>query len=81
MLKIKDNQVIVTVKDNGQGIDKEILPRLFTKFIAKPETGGTGLGLYISKNIIEQHGGKIWIEDKKDSEGGATFKFMIPLKG
>ncbi|MGN6629868.1 MAG: ATP-binding protein [Candidatus Nitrosocosmicus sp.] len=80
LLETKDNQVIVTVKDNGQGIDKEIFPKLFTKFIAKPETGGTGLGLYISKSIIEQHGGKIWTENKKDFDKGAIFRFRIPIK-
>jgi two-component system, OmpR family, sensor histidine kinase VicK len=80
LLEAKDDQVIVTVKDNGQGIDKEIFPKLFTKFIAKPETGGTGLGLYISKNIIEQHGGKIWTENKKDFDKGAIFRFRIPIK-
>lgn len=80
LLETKDDQVIVTVKDNGQGIDNEIFPKLFTKFIAKPETGGTGLGLYISKNIIEQHGGKIWTENKKDFDKGAIFRFRIPIK-
>ncbi|HEX5519941.1 MAG TPA: HAMP domain-containing sensor histidine kinase [Candidatus Nitrosocosmicus sp.] len=80
LLETKDDQVIVTVKDNGQGIDKEIFPKLFTKFIAKPETGGTGLGLYISKSIIEQHGGKIWAENKKDFDKGAIFRFRIPIK-
>jgi signal transduction histidine kinase len=52
------NEVIVSVRDTGQGIDSEILPRLFTKFATKSETGGTGLGLFISKSI-EAHGGKI----------------------
>jgi two-component system sensor histidine kinase VicK len=55
-------QAVVSVKDNGQGIDPSILPKLFTKFATKSEVGGTGLGLFISKNIIEAHGGKIWAE-------------------
>jgi signal transduction histidine kinase len=72
-----DNTIIVSVKDNGTGIDKEILPRLFTKFATKSEAG-TGLGLYISKNIIEAHGGKIWAENNLDGKG-ATFRFTLPI--
>jgi signal transduction histidine kinase len=75
------NLVIVSVKDTGKGIDPEILPRLFTKFATKSNRGrGTGLGLYISKNIIEAHGGKIWAENNKDSKG-ATFSFSLPISG
>jgi signal transduction histidine kinase len=76
----KDNQVIVSVKDTGSGIDHEILPRLFSKFSAK-SFEGTGLGLFISKNIVEAHGGKIWAENNNDAYGekGATFYFMLPL--
>ena len=54
-------QIIVSVSDTGQGIDPEIMPRLFTKFATKSIVG-TGLGLYISKRIIEAHGGKMWAE-------------------
>jgi signal transduction histidine kinase len=75
----KDGQAIVSVKDNGQGIDPEILPKLFTKFASKSETGGTGLGLFISKSIIEAHGGKIWAENNSDGKGGAAFSFSLPL--
>jgi signal transduction histidine kinase len=73
-------EVIVTVKDTGSGIDPEILPRLFTKFATKSQSG-TGLGLFISKNIIESHGGKIWAEDNNaDNAGkGATFSFSLPI--
>ena len=75
----KDGQVVVVnVKDNGQGIHSSILPKLFTKFASKSQTGGTGLGLFISKNIIEAHGGKIWAENNADSRG-ATFSFSLPL--
>jgi signal transduction histidine kinase len=73
----KDNQAIVTVKDTGSGIDSEIMPTLFSKFASKSFTG-TGLGLYISKNIIEAHGGKIWANNNSDGRG-ATFTFSIPL--
>jgi signal transduction histidine kinase/CheY-like chemotaxis protein len=72
-----DQQVIVSVTDTGQGIDPEIMPRLFTKFATKSIVG-TGLGLYISKRIIEAHGGKMWAENNSDGIG-ATFSFTIPL--
>jgi two-component system sensor histidine kinase VicK len=73
------NQVIVSVKDTGTGIDPEILPRLFTKFATKSNRGaGTGLVLYISKNIIKAHGGRIWAENNIDSKG-ATFSFSLPI--
>jgi len=71
------HEVVVSVKDNGCGIDHEILPRLFSKFVTRSEKGGTGLGLYICKSIIEAHGGKIWAENNK-SEEGATFCFCLP---
>ena len=70
------SEVVVSVKDFGTGIDPEILPRLFTKFASKSAIG-TGLGLYISKNIIEAHGGKIWAENNLDGKG-ATFSFSLP---
>ncbi|HEY7080342.1 MAG TPA: HAMP domain-containing sensor histidine kinase, partial [Nitrososphaeraceae archaeon] len=71
--------VIVTLRDNGQGIDLGILPRLFTKFAVKSEAGGTGLGLFISKSIIEAHGGKIWAENNTIGKG-ATFSVSLPIK-
>jgi signal transduction histidine kinase len=76
--------LIVKVKDTGSGIDKEILPRLFTKFATK-SSRGTGLGLYICKGIIEAHNGKIWAKNNsvknKETENrkGATFGFSLPL--
>jgi signal transduction histidine kinase len=69
--------VIVSVKDSGAGIDLEILPRLFSKFVTKSDKG-TGLGLFISKSIIESHGGKIWAENNSDGKG-ATFTFSLPI--
>lgn len=72
-----NGNVIVSVKDNGTGIDPEIMPKLFSKFTTK-SFSGTGLGLYVSKNIIEVHGGKIWAENNRDGKG-ATFYFSLPL--
>jgi signal transduction histidine kinase len=73
----EDNKLIVRIIDNGQGIDPEVIPRLFTKFATK-SFDGTGLGLYICKNIIEAHSGKIWAENNKEGKG-ATFSFSLPL--
>ena len=73
----KKNEILVTIKDTGKGIDSEILPRLFTKF-ATNRYSGTGLGLYITKAIIEAHGGRIWAENNQN-ERGATFRFTLPL--
>jgi two-component system, OmpR family, sensor histidine kinase VicK len=82
----EDNQVIVSVKDEGPGIDPLIMSRLFTKFASKSERG-TGLGLFISKSIVEAHGGKIWAKNNRISQGkrgggndGATFSFSLPVK-
>ena len=72
------SEVIFSVKDFGTGINPEILPRLFTKFASKSAVG-TGLGLYISKNIIEAHGGKMWAENNADGKG-ATFSFSLPTE-
>ncbi|MGI0001163.1 MAG: sensor histidine kinase, partial [Nitrososphaeraceae archaeon] len=71
------HMIIVSIKDTGIALDNEILPRLFTKFATK-SFQGTGLGLYISKNIIEAHGGKIWAENNKDGIG-ATITFTLPV--
>jgi signal transduction histidine kinase len=75
--EIKDNgYVFVTIKDTGQGIHTDIVPRLFSKFASK-SFQGTGLGLFISKSIVEVHGGKIWAENNSDGKG-ATFTFSLP---
>jgi signal transduction histidine kinase len=76
--KMDYNEVLVSIKDTGKGIDLDIMPRLFSKFAAKSETGGTGLGLFISKSIVEAHGGRIWAENNKDGRG-ATFYFSLPI--
>lgn len=70
-------EVWVSISDQGTGIATDLLPRLFTRFTADRERGGTGLGLYIAKNIIEAHGGRIWAENNADGMG-ATFRFTLP---
>ena len=78
------NKVIVSIKDTGTGIDSEIMPKLFTKFATTSSiAGGTGLGLFISKSIIEMHGGSIWAfnnDEKNKDDRGSTFTFSLPLK-
>ena len=73
-----DNEVTVSIKDTGTGIDPEILPKLFTKFATKSTIAGTGLGLFISKSIIEMHGGKIWANNNSNGIG-STFYFTLPI--
>ena len=73
-----DNFIILSIHDTGIGIDSEMLPKLFTKFATKSQTGGTGLGLFISKSIIEKHGGKMWAENNSYAKG-ATFAFSLPI--
>ena len=75
---IGSSQILVSIKDTGSGIDPEIMPRLFTKFATKSQKGGTGLGLFISKGIIEAHNGRIWAENNTQ-EKGATFHFSLPI--
>jgi signal transduction histidine kinase len=73
-----DNFILLSIHDTGTGIDSEMLPKLFTKFATKSQTDGTGLGLFISKSIIERHGGRIWAENNSDGKG-ATFAFSLPI--
>jgi signal transduction histidine kinase len=80
-----NDQIFVSIRDTGTGIHPEIVPKLFTKFATKSVSNGTGLGLFISKNIIEMHGGRMWAinnsnvyEDRKVK--GSTFTFSIPIK-
>jgi two-component system, OmpR family, sensor histidine kinase VicK len=76
--KIKDDQnVILSIKDTGSGINSEIFPRLFSKFATKSDIG-TGLGLFITKSIVEAHGGKIWAENNAEGKG-ATFVLVLPI--
>ena len=69
--------MIVKIKDTGIGIASEIMPTSFTKFTTKSEKGA-GLGLFISKSIMESHGGRIWAENNADGIG-ATLTFTLPL--
>jgi signal transduction histidine kinase len=83
-------EVVVSIKDTGTGIDPELMPRLFTKFATK-SYHGTGLGLFISKSIIEAHDGKMWAENNNNNNNnnnnsdrkhkGATFYFTLPVVG
>jgi signal transduction histidine kinase len=76
----QQEEVVITIEDTGTGIPPQILPRLFSKFVTDSPTGGTGLGLFISKSIIEAHGGKIRGENYAyDMKRGARFTFSIPL--
>ena len=74
----KDQMLTIKVIDTGLGIDQALLLRLFTKFATKSHHG-TGLGLYISKSIVEAHGGKIWAENNRNGKG-ATFTFTLPIQ-
>jgi signal transduction histidine kinase len=71
------SHIVVSIKDTGSGIDLEILPKLFSKFATISKTG-TGLGLFISKNIIEAHGDKIWAKNNTNTKG-ATFYIILPV--
>lgn len=74
---IKDHgEVVVTITDTGKGIDSDVMPRLFSKFVSKSDAG-TGLGLFISKNIIDAHGGKMWAQNNSNGVG-AIFSFILP---
>jgi signal transduction histidine kinase len=76
-VKKNGRHATISVVDDGRGIDPEIMPRLFQKFASSSALGGTGLGLYISRAIVEVHEGRIWA---KNNEGrGATFAFTLPL--
>jgi two-component system, OmpR family, sensor histidine kinase VicK len=72
-----NSQVIVSIRDSGKGINPEIFPKLFAKFVTDCDGKGTGLGLFISKSIIEAHDGRIWAGNNPDGKG-ATFAFSIP---
>jgi two-component system sensor histidine kinase VicK len=72
-----DNIVVVNIKDDGPGIDPEVMPKLFSKFVST-SFAGTGLGLFISKSIVEAHGGDMWAGNDADGKG-ATFTFSLPV--
>jgi two-component system, OmpR family, sensor histidine kinase VicK len=75
--KENNNWIIVSIKDTGIGIDPEVMPKLFAKFVTRSQQG-TGLGLFISKGIIGAHGGRVWAENNIDGIG-AIFSFSLPL--
>lgn len=80
--KQDSNELYLSIKDSGCGIDSEVLPKLFTKFVSKSRKG-TGLGLYISRKVIEAHGGKIWAENCYDNSNnitGSRFTFSLPYR-
>lgn len=81
--QLKDSQIVTTVSDTGQGIPKEALSHLFTKFfrvsgVLEEGSKGTGLGLYISKAVVEMHKGKIWVESTLGV--GSKFSFSLPVR-
>jgi len=73
----ESGEAIICIKDTGQGIDPGIVPHLFTKFSSK-SFEGIGLGLFIAKNIVEAHGGRIWAENNSDGKG-AVFFFTLKI--
>ncbi len=75
--RVQNGEVVVDVNDTGTGIDPEIMPKLFSKFSTRSTTG-TGLGLFISKSIVEAHGGRIWAKNKERGKG-AVFSFSLPI--
>jgi len=82
IVKRNQNEIIVSIKDTGSGIDQKLFPKLFTKFTTYSlGSGGTGLGLFISKSIIEKHGGKIWATNNtiNGEDRGSTFSFSLPI--
>lgn len=72
----EDEELVFAVRDCGPGIDPHIIERIFEKFVAKSD-GGTGLGLYLCKKIIEAHGGRIWAQNNS-ARHGATVTFTLP---
>ncbi len=70
---------VVKITDTGCGIDPAIVPRIFEKFVTRSDKG-TGLGLFVSKSIIQAHEGRIWVQNNTEGEKGATFCFTLPCK-
>ena len=74
----KSEEIVINIKDTGKRINSKTFPHLFSRFFSTSGIGGTGLGLYISKAIVEDHGGKIWAKNNEDGKG-ATFSFSLPI--
>ncbi len=70
---------VVTVTDTGCGIDPAVMPKIFEKFVTRSDKG-TGLGLFVSKSIIQAHDGRIWVQNNIEGQKGATFCFTLPCK-
>ena len=80
--KPDSNELFLSITDSGCGIDPEVLPKLFSKFVSKSRKG-TGLGLYISRKVIEAHKGKIWADNCYDAYNkitGSKFTFSLPSR-
>jgi two-component system phosphate regulon sensor histidine kinase PhoR len=76
----KDREMVVAVADRGEGIDPKDVPHIFERYYRtgdKRRSGGIGLGLYITKMLVEAHGGRIWVESELGK--GSTFYFTLPL--
>jgi nitrogen-specific signal transduction histidine kinase len=78
-IRREDDVVVINIKDDGPGIDPEIMPRLFSKFVSTTASQSTGLGLFIAKSIVEAHGGSMWAENNPDGKG-ANFIFSLPIR-
>jgi len=72
---VGDDMIEIAVSDTGSGFQDDVMPNLFQTFFTTKETG-MGVGLSISRSIIEAHGGRMWAE--RNSSGGATFRFTLP---
>ncbi|MEI7474178.1 MAG: GAF domain-containing sensor histidine kinase [bacterium] len=73
----KENEILISIKDNGSGISEKEKANIFQKYKTTKSKVGTGLGLYLSKQIVEHHNGKIWFESEEGK--GTTFNFKLPL--
>jgi signal transduction histidine kinase len=73
-----DREIVASISDEGKGIDSKIFASLFSKFVSTNSSKGTGLGLFISKSIVEAHGGQIWCRNNDEGKG-ATFAFSLPI--
>ena len=83
MAESADGMVVISVGDRGPGIDEEDLAGVFERFTRgsgeqTKRTSGMGLGLYLSKHLVEAHGGRVWIEQPPD--GGTRVRFTLPLE-
>jgi signal transduction histidine kinase len=81
-VRAKDGEIVVSVSDSGQGISPKDQPHIFERF-HRPEghrqRDSVGLGLYITRKLVESHGGRIWVESQPDK--GSTFFFTLPASG